>query len=90
MIKGNQKRNPWFDNSVDTANKERMEAARKHRKWVKGNNVDDNGEDLWSLYQEKRRHAKNLIKNKINEMRLDMSIDLAKKRVATVAIFGKL
>ena len=65
-IKGNQKHNPWFDNSVDAAIKERREAARKHKKWVKGNNVDDNGEDLWNLYQEKRWHAKNLIKNKIN------------------------
>lgn len=78
-IKGNQKRNPWFDNSVDTAIKERREAARKHRKWVKGNNVDDNGEDLWKLYQDKRIHAKNLIRSKITETRMNKSVDLARK-----------
>ena len=77
-IKGNY--NSWFDKGIDNAINDRRKAARDHRKWIKGEKNDmDFGDELWKSYQDKRTHVKNLIKSKRMEMRVNKSIDVAKK-----------
>lgn len=78
QIKG--KHNAWFDKDVDNAIKDRRRACQSHRQWANGNNGDNTaGDELWQTYQNKRIHAKNLIRQKITDMRVNRSIDIAKK-----------
>ena len=67
--------NSWFDKDIHTGIKDRRNAARIHRKWAKGDQLDKElGDSLWKSYQEKRTYVKNLIKNKITQMRVNRSI----------------
>ena len=87
-IKGNY--NSLFDKGIDNAINDRRKAARDHRKWIKGEKNDmDFGDELWKSYQDKRIHVRNLIKSKRMEMRVNKSIDVAKKEDLLVKIFGK-
>lgn len=72
--------NSWFDKSIDDGIKDRRNASRLHRKWAKSDRSDNQlGNDLWKDYQEKRIYVKGLIKNKITQMRVNRSIDVANK-----------
>lgn len=88
-IKG--KCNSWFDKDIDCGIKDRRNAAREHRKWVKGDQSNkESGDNLWTSYQDKRLHVKNLIKNKITKMRVDRSIDITKKGGPSCRDFWKV
>jgi len=89
-IKG--KCNSWFDNDIDSAIKDRRNAAREHRRWAKSDqcNNRDEGDNLWKSYQDKRLYAKNLIRSKITQMRVNRSVDIAKKGATTCKDFWRI
>ncbi|XP_033100820.1 uncharacterized protein LOC117104229 [Anneissia japonica] len=74
------KNRPWFDKEAAIAIENRKKAAQIHRKYIKRNDRNEaTSEFLWQNYQQKRLIAKNLIKQKIFEMRVDKSIVIANK-----------
>ena len=63
----------WFDKDIDGAIKGRRKAVKEHRKGFKSDQRNiDYGDELWKS-QDKRMHAKTLVKSKIVKMRINRS-----------------
>ena len=68
----------WWDKSIDKAIQERKRACKEHRRWCKEDSQDkEKGDALWEDYKLKKIRAKNLIQQKITEMRVDRSVKIA-------------
>ena len=78
--KTNSKLRKWWDKDIDEGIKERKVACKAHRLWYKGNTRDINvGDGLWSDYQSKRSHVKNIIRDKIMKSRVEKSMKIAQE-----------
>jgi len=68
----------WWDKSIDKAIKDRKQACKEHRRWCKDDDQDkERGDALWEDYKLKKMHAKNLIQQKITQMRFERSFKIA-------------
>ncbi|XP_072028246.1 uncharacterized protein [Amphiura filiformis] len=79
-FKGNEKNNKqWWCKSIDDAIKERKQACKDHRRWSKHDSDNKGkGDQLWEDYKIKKQRVKTLIHQKMTQMRLERSVNIAK------------
>ena len=77
-VKGKGK--PWWDEDIDQAIKDRKLSCQAHRKWTTSGSTNmDERDKLWHDYLDKKGRAKQLIKDRITQKRIDRCIDISKK-----------
>ena len=77
-VKGKCK--PWWDKDINEAIQDRKRCCQAHRKWsTSESNNKDLGAKLWTDYLDKKLKAKQLIKERITQKRIDLSTAISKK-----------